>query len=145
MKLFLWVVGALLLSLPIMAWSRLIMPPLSDNIASPIIKQEEKPIVPKSVPELIRHYSKQYSVDEKLAIAIATCESWMNPWAKNKHSTAWWVYQFLSSTFQSSGKKYGIVGDKFDAATNIQLAMAKIANEWPGAWSASKKCWKKML
>ncbi len=153
MKLFLWVMWAIILSIPFIGDCRMIIPPLSDNIAAPIIKQEEKPIVPEakpktvpsSVPELIRHYSKQYWVSEKLAMAIATCESWLNPNAKNKNSTAGGVFQFLDGTFKSSWKKYWIAWNKFDAATNIELAMAKISNEWPAAWNASKNCWKKKL
>lgn len=150
MKLFLWVVGALLLSMPIMAWSRMIMPPLSDNIAAPIIKQEEKPIVPKtvpsSVPELIRHYSKQYWVSEKLAMAIATCESWLNPNAKNKNSTASWIFQHLSRYFPARAKKYWFPGASvFNAEANVAVSIQMLKHEWTRPRNASKHCWSKKL
>lgn len=153
MKLFLWVVGALLLSMPFMAWSRMIMPPLSDNIAAPMIKQEEKPIVPEakpkepqSVAQLIRHYSKQYWVSEKLAMAIATCESWLNPNAKNKNSSAAGTYQHIQRYWPARAKKYWFAwASVYNAEANVAVSMWMLRDQGTNPWNASKHCWNKKL
>lgn len=147
MKLFLLGIWALMLSMPFVAGSRMIVPPLSDNIAAPILQPEEKAAAkPKTVPELIRHYSLKYSVDEKLAIAIATCESWMNPNAKNKNSSAAWVYQHLSRYFPARAKKYWFAwASVFDAEANVAVSIWMLRDQGTSPWNASKHCRKSKL
>lgn len=96
------------------------------------------------VQELIRKYAWIYGVDVGLALRIAGCESGYRWKAKNKISSAWWVFQFLSSTFNSSSKKYWRWWEsRFNADANIDVAIQKLKNEWWSARLASKSCrWK---
>jgi soluble lytic murein transglycosylase-like protein len=102
---------------------------------------EEKPT---DVVWLIKYYSKKYEYDVDLALNIAWCESGYRPNAKNKTSTASWVFQFLRSTWASNSKRYlWRPWDVFNADDNIKVAIQKLKNEWPAARRASIKCrWK---
>ena len=137
----------ILLLFPLIADARYIMPPLSNKIALPITEpprivesrmygiyniSEEKQT---DVQSLIIFYADKYWVDKKRALRIAKCESWYNPNANNKHSTAWWVFQFIRSTRLSSSKRYWYEwANVFDAEANIAVAIQKMKNEWFRAW-----------
>jgi soluble lytic murein transglycosylase-like protein len=105
----------------------------------PLPPYEEKK--PTDVVWLIKYYSKKYEYDADLALKIGWCESWYRPNAKNKSSTASWVFQFLRATWASNSKRYlWRPWDVFNADDNIKVAIQKLKNEWPSARTASKRC-----
>lgn len=67
----------------------------------------------------IRRSALLYGVDPATAHRIAMCESGLNPLAKNAHSTASGVYQFIAGTWAAIGAQ----GSPFDEDENIRQFM----------------------
>lgn len=94
-----------------------------------------------SIPDKIRLQAKKYGVDESTALNIACAESNFIASARNGHSTAGGVYQFLDGTWAHYGIKFwgSLDGrDKLNADDNIELAIRAIALNGTGDWNASK-------
>ena len=89
-----------------------------------------------TITELIEIYSLEHRTDVNLALAIAKCESELNPSAKNASSTAGGVYQFIDSTWGMY-----CVGDKMNAADNVSCGTKLIGREKIRHWSESVACW----
>lgn len=140
-----WIILLLLLLLPSITDARYLLPPLSDNFL-PRTEQEyqvkesteqEKPV---DVQWLIKHYSKEYWVDQNLALRIAGCESWYRN-VKNKYSSAWGIYQQLWRYWSARAKKYWWSWyDRFHIEANIAVSIQMIKHEWTRHRNASKKC-----
>ncbi len=97
-----------------------------------------------TAPRDIKYYADVYGADYDLAVAIATCESQLEPTAKNPHSTAKGVYQFLDGTWRYYGlKKWGTLDgrDVLNYADNVELGVWVIARFGTKDWNASKHCW----
>lgn len=75
-------------------------------------------ITPAVIKQEIIRQSKLYQINITTSLAIAHCESRFNHLAKNKHSTASGVYQFLSGTFRNYCS-----GEVFNYQDNIQCFM----------------------
>ncbi len=90
---------------------------------------------------LVASAAQRHGVDPALLVKVATCESGLRPGASNSKSTASGLFQFLTSTFQSQAKKYGIVGDKNDPYVQAELASLMISQGGITHWSESKSCW----
>lgn len=89
------------------------------------------PLISKNqtIEEKIRAYAKMYgTVDPDQAVTIAQCESGLDPFARNKTSTAKGVYQFLDGTWEAIGAK----GSPYDADESIRQFMIwyPIHPEW---------------
>ncbi len=86
----------------------------------------------------------KYEIDPYLAVAVAHCESRLNPLAKNKHSTAKGVFQFLNGSFNYYGTKlWGTTKGRsaLDAEDNIELAMYVMSKRGTKDWQSSARCW----
>lgn len=95
---------------------------------------------PKDVPGLIKYYSEVYNIDYRLPMEVARAESGFNPLAKNKHSTASGVFQFIRSTWAENCE-----GDVFNADDNVRCAVRMIGEGGIRHWDASKHVWGKRL
>jgi len=96
------------------------------------------------IKELIISYSKAYKIDPALPLAIAFCESGYNHLAKNKHSSASGVFQYLKGTF--SRTEAGKAGKSvFDPHANIESAIKHLKAHSPAPWAESKRCWEKLI
>jgi len=85
-----------------------------------------------------------YGADYQLAHNIAACESRLDPTAKNAHSSAKGVYQFLDGTWEYYGlKHWGTLAgrDVLNFADNVDLGVWVIANYGTKDWIPSKACW----
>jgi transglycosylase-like protein with SLT domain len=97
---------------------------------APTITQVEKPVAHTSISEL--------------AARIEACESGGNPTARNAHSTAKGLYQFLDGTWRGYAIEYwGTTSghDVFNPDDNRELAMYVLNTYGAKDWYASKHCW----
>lgn len=102
-----------------------------------------KPIVLTNE-QLVKKYAKHYWVDESLALRIWYCESWLRTHAKNKNSSASWVYQHLRRYWPARAKKYWFVwASVFNAEANIAVSMWMLRDQWTHPWASSSGCWNK--
>ena len=74
----------------------------------PKVKVKVKKTKHEEIDFWIKHYSKRYNVDWKLVKAIGILESGLNPKARNKHSTASGLFQFLKQTNEDWHRVLGI-------------------------------------
>ena len=95
-------------------------------------------------PRTIARYAAQYGADYSIAVAIARCESQLNPNARNSGSSAKGLYQFLDGTWAHYGKMHwGSLEGKsvLDYGDNAELGVWVIATYGTADWDASKYCW----
>jgi len=86
------------------------------------------PDKPLTIEEKIHDAAIEYGVPEEVALALAACESTMNPYAQNPRSTAKGLYQFTDRTWRYIKAQ----GHQFDADENIKQFMIwyPIHPEW---------------
>jgi len=78
-----------------------------------------------------------FGVDVDKALALAKCESGLNPVAKNPSSTARGVYQYLIGTWEETeSAKNGL--ERNDYKANIHEAMLDLANGEAWRWPACR-------
>lgn len=77
---------------------------------------------------MIQDMAREYGVSEDVALAIAQCESRLDPYAMNPVSSAKGVYQFTDGTWDYIKAQ----GHQFDAEENIKMFMIwyKISPQW---------------
>jgi len=90
---------------------------------------EDKLSIEEIVKREIHTQTLNYDVNPYLAYEIAKCESQLNPLAKNPHSTAKGVYQFINSTWKNNCD-----GDVYNYEDNIKCFMENFNNH-PSWWS----------
>lgn len=96
----------------------------------------------------ISYFAALHEVDPTLAIKVASCESRLNPRAKNASSTAKGLFQFLDGTWKYYGlKKWGTLEGKdvLNYEDNAELATWVMSKRGLRDWLASKHCWKVAL
>ena len=100
----------------------------------------------KLVVAYIEKYSAQYGVDPQLALNIAWCESRYYNFAKNDHSTAEGVFQFIDSTWLNTMEKMekATSTSKNKIPISIEAGVFLLAEEGACHWEASKECWGNM-
>ena len=81
-----------------------------------------------TVEDLIVSMAKDAGLDPNTALRIAKCESSLNPMARNKHSTAKGLYQFLDRTFANYCE-----GDVFNPEDSIKCFI-KLYPKHPNWW-----------
>lgn len=123
-------------------------------ISQEVMNKETEPRAQDmTIEEHIVYYAKKNWVNPNLALKIARCESWLNPNAKNKNSSARWLAQFLTQDFQrkdwtwhlstwtSSSKRYlGYKWDVYNVDHHLEVFTKKLAREWSSAWKSSQRC-----
>lgn len=94
----------------------------------------------EEVKELIRVHASNVGVSVDLVTRIAECESGLRWDARNPHSTASGVMQYLSGTWANTeAGRAGI--SVFDADANIRMAVTHIAVHGTSPWRSSQACW----
>ena len=81
------------------------------------------------IKELILCFANYYDLDGPKVLHIGICESNLRPEAKNAHSSASGVFQFISGTWNSTVARYralyglwdGFTGSPFTAYDNVRL------------------------
>ncbi len=95
-------------------------------------------------PRTIETYAALYGAPYKLALAIARCESQLNPLAKNPHSSAKGIFQFLDGSFTHYGlKHWGSLEGRsvLNYGDSAELGTWVIATYGTTPWDASIACW----
>jgi hypothetical protein len=90
-----------------------------------------------TVEDIIRTEAIAAGIDPDTAIRIATCESSLNPYARNEASSAQGLFQFLPSTWEWIGSP----GDPYNPY-DATRAFAEWYPTHPHWWNASKDCWR---
>lgn len=75
-----------------------------------------------SIEDKIRIASREAGIDEETAVRIATCESSLNPKAKNKYSSATGLYQWTIGSWRWIGAENAGL-DRFSADDSIAMFM----------------------
>jgi len=113
-------------------------PRLSAKADTPLFN--EAPEAP--IPQMIEQYALSYGVSPKVALAVASCESRLDPLARNPSSTAKGIYQFLDSSWDTySTMKWGRDKDVLNAKDNIELGVWVLATVGTQPWESSEGCW----
>ena len=70
-----------------------------------------------------------------MALCVAARESNFNPYARNPHSSAAGVFQWVSGSWGTYSWRYGFGGSSvFNAYANISVAAHAVANGGWGPW-----------
>lgn len=99
---------------------------------------------PETTPKMmVMQYALSYGVNPELALAIASCESQLKPYAKNAKSSAKGLYQFLNSSWEGfSREKWGMVPNVLNPRYNAELGAYVLSTYGTSPWDSSKDCWK---
>lgn len=93
--------------------------------------------------ELVRSWAIYYRASPTLATCIVRHESQFSPYAKNPHSTAGGLWQFIDSTWLSTVERMGLswdLTDKFDGHKNAQAGAWLLANDGYTHWVVWPYC-----
>lgn len=91
------------------------------------------------VEQIVRDAAAEFDVDPDLLVAVARCESGLNPYAKNKRSTASGVMQFLTSTWRSQMGRLGYdTADVWSARAASRVAASMISEGGLRQWECAK-------
>lgn len=108
----------------------------SVHIARAEVKFDYTDIVPKEIIiDEIKKQAKEFKLSEKLMLDLAKCESTYTNWKKNPKSTAKGVYQFISSTWDSTSSGKARISP-YDYKANIREAMIKMADGQFSHWDS---------
>jgi len=114
------------------------------RIIAPIIKEiEEGKLEVKNLEEYLAFVARENNIDEGLFLAIANCESRLDPKAKGITNDGG-LFQFIPSTWIRVRKKMGEDPNpdlRFDFVENTLTAGFCMRTEGTGHWNSSKKCW----
>ncbi len=76
----------------------------------------------------------------RTALCVADRESHFDPNARNRHSSAAGVFQWIASSWRTYSARYGFAGASvFDANANITVAAHAVADGGWGPWGGG--CW----
>lgn len=92
---------------------------------------------------LIIAKSSEYNIDKELLLRIAKCESNYNPYIKNSSSSAYGVFQFLTSTWESQLKKYNLDYSRDSLVGQIDLPARILRDGGISHWKESIECWQR--
>lgn len=107
-----------------------------------VVAEEKKSYNKAEVIDLIKHYAREFNIPADLPLRIALCESGYRWDARNGKSGAAGVFQYLASTWRNTAE--GRMGHSaYTPEANISAALRHLKVHGPGAWKASRQCWKK--
>lgn len=113
------------------------------SVAAPIEQIKEEKIL--TIEEKIIQTAKEFNYSTSTALSIAKAESNLIPDAKNSHSTASGVYQFINGTYKEYCiDKYNYaesMEQKNDPDIQIQCAIRMLAEGGENHWNASRHVW----
>ena len=91
----------------------------------------------------IREISKEvWYKNPELAVKIAMCESGLQPWVKNKYSSAGGLYQHLARFWPARAAKYWFAwASRFDGEANAYVSISMLRDGWLSHWNESRHCW----
>lgn len=88
----------------------------------------------ETISDKIRREAIEAGIDPDIALAIAFCESHLDPLADNPTSSALGLFQILDM--------HGLSTEcRLDAGCNIDWALNEMRSRGFGAWNASRSCW----
>ena len=91
-----------------------------------------------TVEEIVRQAARKYGLDEEHFVAIAMCESTMNPmsvnYGYNENGYPSGLFQHLSGYYPARATKYGYSTDVFDAYSNANTTAAMMADGLSNLW-----------
>lgn len=91
------------------------------------------------ITKLIVKYSKKYEVDQNLSLAVAKCESQLNPVAVGDSGKAYGVYQFHKPTFDMFSKMMREKLNYKSTEDNIKVAVWALSNGLEDHWTCYEK------
>ena len=98
--------------------------------------QAVEPIKP--VEQIVREAARKYGLDEEHFVAVAQCESTMNPtsvnYGYNENGYPSGLFQHLSGYYPARALKYGYSTDVFDAYSNANTTAAMFADGLQSLW-----------
>lgn len=93
----------------------------------------------KPVEQIVREAARRYGLDEDQFVAVARCESSLNPasinYGYNENGNPSGLFQHLSGYFPARALKYGYSTDVFDAYSNANTTAAMFADGLQGLWA----------
>lgn len=125
------IVAAILAAMFVTSHPSITPAPIVEIMAPKEEPKEELPApvqAPRDMETMIRWEAATYGINPDVAVAIARCESGLDPYAANPNSTAKGIYQFLDGTWEAIKAQ----GHQFDAEENIKQFMIwyPIHPEW---------------
>ncbi|MDO8493669.1 MAG: transglycosylase SLT domain-containing protein [bacterium] len=106
-------------------------------IAAKVCDVDEKS--KECVVALIKKYADQYDFPEKMALAVASCESEFKTTALGDRGKAYGIYQFHKPTFEMFSKKLGEKLNYHDTEDNIKLAIWALSQDKGHHWTCYRK------
>lgn len=95
-----------------------------------------------TVEDIVRAAAAEFGVDPDLLVAIAECESGMDPLAQNPSSDASGLLQHRLRFWPARAAAVGVPGgDVFDAETNARAGAWLLSTEGTAPWRSSERCW----
>jgi hypothetical protein len=103
--------------------------------------QEIKTLSESEIIDLMKKYGEQYGVDWRLALAVAKCESNLDPKALNINPDG----SRDRGLFQINSKYHYTISDEqaFDPEFSIKFFYEKVKQDQLYLWNTSKSCWEK--
>jgi soluble lytic murein transglycosylase-like protein len=94
-----------------------------------------------AVEAIISVKAEEYGIPPAKAVAIARCESGLNPSSVNRHSGALGLYQHLPSYWPKRAEAMGYDPALwYDPNVMADVSMAMLANG-DSPWASSRSCW----
>ena len=90
--------------------------------ANPVAPVKAQAQAPLTIEEKIEFWATQYGVDPQKSLAVAKCESGLNPEAVGDHGKAYGLYQFWEGTFNKFASELGEKMDYHNPDDQIKLA-----------------------
>ena len=103
--------------------------------------EEIRTLSKEEIIDLMKKYGEQYGIDWRLALAVAKCESNLNPKALNINIDG----SRDRGLFQINSKYHYTVSDQeaFDPEFSIKFFYEKVRQNQLWLWNNSKACWEK--
>lgn len=107
----------------------------------PVVVAQEAPAPPASTEQIVREAARRYGLNEDHFVAIAVCESTMNPsainygYSENGVDFPAGLYQHLTNYWPARAAKYGYAGASvYDAAANANVTAAMWSEGMSNLW-----------